>query len=497
MNTVRGTCGVGTEIESVESDNYRGNAMKTTINRDGLIWAICALAVLALGSALAVRPAGGGINGGGIYFGSIDEFGSIFVNGVEFETTGASILVDGVPSTQADLRLGQVVTVDGVVNLDEVTGNAITVRARTDLRGVVTAVDPVTLSVTVLGQRVRVEGATRYGSSLTPAAFAGLAVGTAVEGSGHRNAAGDLVATRIDAAAPAAERVVGTVSALQPGLLRFNVGALSIDYSSLSRLEGSLDDGARVEVKGVALSAFLFDADEIEVLPGELGGAGTVGSIEGRVTLALSGGVFAIGGQPVGVNGTTVFVDGGAADLLPDTRVEAEGHVDAAGVLVAEQVTIVLADVARAHGVVTATPRSGGALTVNGLAIQVPAGTNFEDRESRQGRFGLADIRIGDVLEVRGAEPPQRRSIRADMIQRIRDDGRTWIEGVVSSVRAGSVVLLDTVVETNARTAYEDAAGRRLTARAFMAQAAGREVKARGAYRPDGSLLAAQLALKN
>ena len=65
MNTVRGTCGVGTEIESVESDNYRGNAMKTTINRDGLIWAICALAVLALGSALAVRPAGGGINGGG------------------------------------------------------------------------------------------------------------------------------------------------------------------------------------------------------------------------------------------------------------------------------------------------------------------------------------------------------------------------------------------------------------------------------------------------
>jgi hypothetical protein len=166
-------------------------------------------------------------------------------------------------------------------------------------------------------------------------------------------------------------------------------------------------------------------------------------------------------------------------------------------VLVAEQVTIVLADVARAHGRVTGTPRSGGALVVNGLAIQVPAGTNFQDRDSRQARFGLADIRIGDILEVRGAEPPQARSIRADVIQRVRDDGRTWIEGMVSSVRASGLVLLDTTVVTSARTVYEDAAGRRLTAQAFLAQAAGREVKARGAYRADGSMLAAQLAFKN
>lgn len=51
---MRGTRGVGAGIETVESRNTKGTDMKTTNHRDWLVWALCALAGLAVASALAV-----------------------------------------------------------------------------------------------------------------------------------------------------------------------------------------------------------------------------------------------------------------------------------------------------------------------------------------------------------------------------------------------------------------------------------------------------------
>ncbi|HEB98347.1 MAG TPA: hypothetical protein ENJ05_02450, partial [Thiotrichales bacterium] len=45
--------------------------------------------------------------------GVITGFGSIFVNGVEYETNGANITIDGQPGTEDDLRVGMVVTLEG------------------------------------------------------------------------------------------------------------------------------------------------------------------------------------------------------------------------------------------------------------------------------------------------------------------------------------------------------------------------------------------------
>ena len=68
---------------------------------------------------LASTSGGGGIGGTGLTStGSIDGFGSIFVNGVEFETDESDVSLDGLTSTQDKLRLGMVVTVHGTVNAD-------------------------------------------------------------------------------------------------------------------------------------------------------------------------------------------------------------------------------------------------------------------------------------------------------------------------------------------------------------------------------------------
>ena len=45
--------------------------------------------------------------------GAITGFGSVFVNGVRFETSGAAFTINGRPGTQADLRVGDVVKIHG------------------------------------------------------------------------------------------------------------------------------------------------------------------------------------------------------------------------------------------------------------------------------------------------------------------------------------------------------------------------------------------------
>ena len=45
--------------------------------------------------------------------GAITGFGSVFVNGVRFETSSAAFMINGKPGTQADLRVGHVVRIHG------------------------------------------------------------------------------------------------------------------------------------------------------------------------------------------------------------------------------------------------------------------------------------------------------------------------------------------------------------------------------------------------
>ncbi len=71
------------------------------------------------------EESGGGIGGTGLTSsGTITGFGSIFVNGVEFETDSAEILLDGNTAADTALRLGMVVLVTGTLNEDGVTGTA-------------------------------------------------------------------------------------------------------------------------------------------------------------------------------------------------------------------------------------------------------------------------------------------------------------------------------------------------------------------------------------
>ena len=85
---------------------------------------------------------GGGQSGSGRAFGEITAFGSIFVNGIEYSTTTATITINGVVQPVGDqsaLKVGMAVLVDGTVNPDGLTGTATTVDFLGDLEGTIDA----------------------------------------------------------------------------------------------------------------------------------------------------------------------------------------------------------------------------------------------------------------------------------------------------------------------------------------------------------------------
>ena len=102
--------------------------------------AVAALSCLALLSACG-SSSGGGIGGTGIVIGTIDGFGSVVVNGIEFEASVAEIVIDDTPATEGDLREGMVVTVEGEIADDELTGVADRISTETVLAGALDAVD--------------------------------------------------------------------------------------------------------------------------------------------------------------------------------------------------------------------------------------------------------------------------------------------------------------------------------------------------------------------
>lgn len=443
-----------------------------------LLMAVCVALVLVAATAH------GGINGGGRARGVITAFGSIFVNGVEYELASAVITANGKPVAEDRLRVGQVVTVDGVVNANLVTGQATEVEYEGDVRGAVTAVNRTTSSFTVTGQTVLVNGATVFDGAFVPANLAGVKAGRVVEVSGFRNASGQLVATRVEVSGELEDRVVGKIALLDTAALTFMVGALKVDYSAAALIQGTLANGTLVEVQGPRVAAGVLRAQKVAVEnEGLEGEAGEGASLEGIVTAALANGRFSVNGQVVQLSSTTRFVDGTRADLVADARVEAEGRFDAAGRIAATKVTIKHTDDAFVHATVDSVNLTTRTVTASGLTIKVDTRARLEDKSDLRLRpFALKDLHTGDTVEVKGYETRLARNVTAKELLRENDDGRTIVGGRVSSLRYREFDVLDLTVVVTTATRYRNAGDQAITVSRFFSTAANRDVKVRGTW---------------
>jgi hypothetical protein len=428
-------------------------------------------------------PPSGGIDGVGIAVGAITGFGSIFVNGVEFETTSAEIRIEDSPGTESELEIGDIVEVRGTVNDDGVTGKAEVVSFNDSVEGPVSSVDLAAGTLVVMGQTVRVTGSTVFDNSFSIPSLAGIQPGDVVEVSGFPNAAGEIVASRIEPRPAGGElELFGVVSALDANAKRFNITSTVVDYTTAQLDNGSPTNGACVEVKGSGFNGGVLTATRVEVKGCTAQVAdGDLGEIEGVITRIVSSTEFEIGARRVSHGATTVFEGGTAADLRANLKVEAEGTFNASGVLVAKKVDLKPETSARLLGTIDSIGSSS--LTLFGITVLTDAGTAYDDKSSQNVRpLTFADLRTGDYLEVRGFEEATAGTMTAVLVEREDLDTRREIRGTATDVSQPGFKVLGVAVTTNAATQYRDVNDAAISAATFFGAAANRPVQVRGTW---------------
>lgn len=421
------------------------------------------ITAVALATALGVMACGGGggdqfagIDRLGVSNGAITGFGSIFVNGVEWETTDANISLDDNPGTESDLRLGQVVTVRGKLSADGTRGDADSIDFDNEVEGPVASIDAG--GFVVLGQVIVVGPDTLFDDSIV-GGFAGLEVGDVVDVSGQRDAGGAIRATRVELRDPGEDdEVRGVVSGLTGST--FQLGGLSVDYGGATLEDfgsDTLSNGDIVEVKGGfaggVLVAYVVERESDVV--GEDGEGGEVeGYIKGLARPAANVANFTINGVPVTTNAGTGYEGGGYADLVNDLKVEVEGEFDASGVLVADKVDIRVqaedTDVEVA-GLVSGLATDG--LAIEGVWVRAAAATTYEDSSAGGlDAFSLPDINVGDYVEVRGAEDrstPAPNDMIATRIERDDVRNEAILRGPVQFESQPDLVIMGVTIGTD------------------------------------------------
>ena len=480
----------------------------TIRQRSAHFWRWFGAAALA---TLVVACGGGGGYGGmaappvasaapaGVSVGAITGFGSVHVNGKKFQTTSATIHVDGQAATQADLHVGDVIEVRGHHDATSNTDVADVIESHSNVVGPVNSIDSATQHVVVLGQTVVVSSTTSFADGITPATLGGVVVGDVLRVSGVTSANGDIQATRIERK-PAGTpfRVTGTTSATDATAKTLQINALHVDFSTATLADfpaAEPADGQLVEAVGSALGAAgELKATRLELRTGKelKGDAEAASELEGLVTRFASATDFDVGGRPVSTGASTRFDGGVVTDLALNVAVEVEGTLDAAGVLAATRVRIEKSADAALVAQVDSVDAANGIVHALGATVMVDGLTRFEDHGSQKvNTFSLSDLHTGDWIEVRGRENPAG-TLLAARFERQETQKGVRLTGSVHTVAQPAMTILAAPVATTTSTSFTDVTGHTTTASAFFAVLPGPVVTVTGSW--DGVTITAQTA---
>lgn len=215
-----------------------------------------AAAVLAAALVAACGGGGSGGSAGGasattFAAGPISGFGSIIVDGVRFDDSGAEIEnEDGERGGSDDLKLGTMVEIESG-SIDDSTNRAKALRIRfgSEIVGPVASVAADNGSIVVLGQTVDLKPATVVDDSLPadPQDWTGIVV----EVHALTDAStGHYVATRIEDKADALLfKLRGVIAELDTTNKTFRIGDALISYDGVTDLPALFADGLKVRVR--------------------------------------------------------------------------------------------------------------------------------------------------------------------------------------------------------------------------------------------------------
>ena len=418
---------------------------------------------LAIGFALSACNSGGGsgaasATNASTTQGVVTGFGSVFVNGIEYEVAGdTDIQLDGERATESALQVGMLVTLNGTVNPDGKTGTAHRIKFADQLEGVVGANHIAANGVgtlTVMGQTVTVTAETVFESKVAGIISPDLIqAGNIVEVSGYASSGGAITATRIEvkAAAQTAGReieVKGIVSNLTA--TTFTLGALTVDYSGVTGTNlPILTNGAYVEVKSTAVysGSGPLVASKIELedddVKGHEGSSGEDVEVQGLVTTDYANNQFELNGRNVLIDTDTRFEGGSAAQLTTGTKVKMEAHFNADGALVADKIEFAHTATLELEGTLEAVDVTNNTLTLMGQVIHVNSNTIMVDKSDAEARFfKLSDLSVSDSthLKVTAYQDSTTGDLVATKLKRTNFSSKAKIKGTVMANDNGLIV---------------------------------------------------------
>lgn len=330
-----------------------------------------------------------GTGGTGIYTqGSISGFGSVILNGIRFDDTAATVQVDGVTATSADLRLGMVAAVQGERGADVTLGTASSIEVWSVAQGVVSQV--IAGQFTLAGMTVQTDSATVFdGLSSDASLVSGMRVtvwGLQAGADGRTWKATRVLqpATNTTVVSTGLVSVAGSQRSLN-GLLLTGSVVGNLTAGQLVRVQGTLSsDGESLEVASFKLQSPAAGSQP----QGEI-------EIEGLVTAMPSASRLMLGSIEVDTS-STIYSPLGAQITL-GARVEVYGTWQQ-GVIQATKVE--LEDAQTLHSVeITALIEQ-----YTSLANFVVRGQRCDATNATISHGKAADLGVGVKVKVKGAK---------------------------------------------------------------------------------------------
>lgn len=438
----------------------------------------------ALAISIAACSSGGsdvaGIGGSGITSsGTITGFGSVYVNGVKYDTSSSTITIDDNPGIESDLSVGMRVTVSGSL-IDDSNGTATSISFNDDLEGPVSNIQPLpydtTRTLTILGRQVVIDSTTTSfdisGTLPGPFDFDSIADDNLVEVSGFLDSNGVMKATRVELKATnfnhngTIVEMKGTVENFNfPTFNLANTTGVTVDVTSAvidNNLPGGIVDGAFVEVKGTCSSGTCTTVNASKVESGleDFNDNDDV-EVEGIVTSLTDQNNFEVNGIPVDASSATRIPT--SLNLVEDQEVEVEGTI-VNGTLIATKVKdesndlkieATISSVTPANNSFELTPVSGQpAITVvidksTEVDDNVGSITNPDDL--------ITGLNNGDFVSVEGYDGGSGTVAASEVERDAQDD--VIIQGIITagSTASGTVTILGVTIPFDGATEFEDA----------------------------------------
>lgn len=414
--------------------------------------------------------------------GVITGFGSVFVNGVEYETDGANVSIDDEDSSEDELEIGQVVTIVGTVNSDGTTGSALAIKVEKMIRGIIDSIDSVNEKMVVMGQTVIIDELTSFKDK----EFADLVVGNFVDISGYLNSNGEVIATQIkyrnlDAAGNNDKlRLRGRISNLEETQSTFKIGDLVVNYADaqLKKMpDEGLSNGLLVSIKSRAgLEGGVLLASEVKADRKHMGDDGDDAEIKGLITEFNSASDFKVNDVAVQTNDSTKYENGSASSLALNVKLKVEGKVDENGVLIAHEIKFQMENNVEITASVESIDVPNNTITLLGIKVALNNFTQLEDKieeveddeneldeadkesSSKNSRFfNINEIQIGDIIEIKGYVNSNGEVVATKLEREEEGENEIEIKGPVDSIGESSVVILGITIVFNSSTSMEDA----------------------------------------